>query len=315
MAKKTRRRCTNQEKLTIFRLHLPEYVAVSKSAWPTVRPTHDVLTLAERVLGARSGHACTSFALRWGFQGSADRRSGKKAQTQARSPFVTYGRTYQDNKILWGALNRRWDAQVTPDTIVQFIRCWASRAGLSALVTRVRTGISLSKFSRWSRRLGTPNQHSAFFPRDFWLEEWEKAGFVAFRAHCPVDIAGWHTRWSMPILWPSVPPGSIACSRPRGQARSPLRNTLEEGIGLRAAVTASRTLACRFSYTNICRTFFSSVRPRRLQPARRSVGDPGDHEGSRAGTIIQRVRELYRGAGPASSRTTTRSLLQTRSRY
>jgi putative transposase len=39
-------------------------------------------------------------------------------------------------------------------------------------------GIALSKFNRWSQRMGTPNQHNAIIPRDFWLEEWEKIVIV-----------------------------------------------------------------------------------------------------------------------------------------
>jgi len=47
--------------------------------------------------------------------------------------------------------------------------------------------IALSKFNRWSQRLGTPNQHNAIIPRDFWLEEWEKIAIVAFRDLYPLE--------------------------------------------------------------------------------------------------------------------------------
>jgi len=40
--------------------------------------------------------------------------------------------------------------------------------------------LARSKFDRWSRRLGTPNQHNGRIPRDFWLEDWEKAAILAF---------------------------------------------------------------------------------------------------------------------------------------
>ena len=45
----------------------------------------------------------------------------------------------------------------------------------------------MSKFSRWSGRLGTPNQHNASLPRDFWLEDWEKAAIIAFHALYPLE--------------------------------------------------------------------------------------------------------------------------------
>jgi hypothetical protein len=48
-------------------------------------------------------------------------------------------------------------------------------------------GIALSKFSRWSWRLGTPNRHNGRIPRDFWLEEWEKAKILASHDTYPLE--------------------------------------------------------------------------------------------------------------------------------
>jgi transposase InsO family protein len=48
-------------------------------------------------------------------------------------------------------------------------------------------GIALSKFSRWSRRLGTPNRHNGRIPRDSWLEEGEKAKILAFHDLYPLE--------------------------------------------------------------------------------------------------------------------------------
>jgi putative transposase len=48
-------------------------------------------------------------------------------------------------------------------------------------------GIALSKFSRWSQRLGTPNRHNAPIPRHSWLEDWEKAAIVAFQDRYPLE--------------------------------------------------------------------------------------------------------------------------------
>ena len=48
-------------------------------------------------------------------------------------------------------------------------------------------GITTSKFSRWSERLGTPNRHNTPIPLDFWLEDWEKAAIVAFHDRYPLE--------------------------------------------------------------------------------------------------------------------------------
>ena len=45
----------------------------------------------------------------------------------------------------------------------------------------------MSKFSRWDRRLGTPNRRNAPIPRSSWLEDWEKAAIVAFHDRHPLD--------------------------------------------------------------------------------------------------------------------------------
>ena len=36
-------------------------------------------------------------------------------------------------------------------------------------------------------RLGSPNQHNATVPRDFWLEDWEKAAIIAFHDLYPLE--------------------------------------------------------------------------------------------------------------------------------
>ncbi len=44
-----------------------------------------------------------------------------------------------------------------------------------------------SKFDRWKRRVGTPNLHNGRIPRDFWLEDWEKAAIIAFHDLYPLE--------------------------------------------------------------------------------------------------------------------------------
>ena len=61
------------------------------------------------------------------------------------------------------------------------------RTGLSIVLLVGWLGITLSKFSHWSRRLGIPNRHNAPIPPSFWLEDWEKAAIVAFHARYPLE--------------------------------------------------------------------------------------------------------------------------------
>ncbi len=46
-------------------------------------------------------------------------------------------------------------------------------------------GITASKFYDWRCRYGLANEHNARVPREWWLEEWEKAAIVNFHAEYP----------------------------------------------------------------------------------------------------------------------------------
>jgi putative transposase len=74
--------------------------------------------------------------------------------------------------------------------VVHFIRHWATRTGLSVVLLVGWLGIALSKFSRWSRRLGRPNHHNGRIPRDFGLEEEEKTKILAFHDLHPLEGQG-----------------------------------------------------------------------------------------------------------------------------
>lgn len=48
-------------------------------------------------------------------------------------------------------------------------------------------GISSSKFWRWKARYGRVNEHNAWIPRDYWLEDWEKQAIVVFHRKFPLE--------------------------------------------------------------------------------------------------------------------------------
>ena len=83
-------------------------------------------------------------------------------------------------KRTWGTLNGVWVPQSIWDAVVQFVSRWAGRTKLPIWRVLRWLGLARSKFDRWSWRLGTPNQHNGRIPRDFWLEDWEKAAIIAF---------------------------------------------------------------------------------------------------------------------------------------
>jgi putative transposase len=118
-------------------------------------------------------------------------------------------------------------------------------------------GIALSKFSRWSRRLGTPNQHNAPFPRSFWLEDWEKAAIVAFHDRYPLEGYRRLTYMMLDAEIVAVSPSSVyrvlkAAGRlaPRGGKAS------QKGKGFEQPLRPHEHWHVDVSYLNICGTFF-----------------------------------------------------------
>ena len=70
---------------------------------------------------------------------------------------------------------------------MDFVQQWAPRCELP--VTRFLTwlGLGRSKWVSWKARYGRVNAHNAWIPRDFWLEDWEKAAIVVFYQGHPLE--------------------------------------------------------------------------------------------------------------------------------
>jgi transposase InsO family protein len=118
--------------------------------------------------------------------------------------------------------------------------------------------VARSKFDRWCRRTGTPNRHNGRIPRDFWLEDAEKAKIIAFHETYPSE--GYRRpAYMMPdadIV--AVSPSSVyrvlkAAGKlaPRGGAPS------RKGKGSDQPARPHEHWHVDISYLNICGTFFS----------------------------------------------------------
>jgi transposase InsO family protein len=73
------------------------------------------------------------------------------------------------------------------DQIVDFVRCWSEKTEIGAGRFVEWLGIRTSKFYDWRERYGKANEHNAWVPRDFWLEEWEKKAIVDFHQQNPLE--------------------------------------------------------------------------------------------------------------------------------
>jgi putative transposase len=73
------------------------------------------------------------------------------------------------------------------DQIVDFVRRWSEKTGIGAGRFIEWLGVRASKFYDWRERYGKANEHNAWVPRDFWLEEWEKKAIVDFHLKNPLE--------------------------------------------------------------------------------------------------------------------------------
>jgi putative transposase len=62
--------------------------------------------------------------------------------------------------------------------VVDYVRSWSERTGIGYRRIVQWIGIPRSKFYHWQQRYGKVNEHNAWIPRDFWLQEWERQAIL-----------------------------------------------------------------------------------------------------------------------------------------
>jgi hypothetical protein len=70
---------------------------------------------------------------------------------------------------------------------VDYVRYWSDRTTLPAARLVGWIGIGRGKFYQWRARYGKVNEHNAWIPRDFWLEQWERDAIVAYFMDHPTE--------------------------------------------------------------------------------------------------------------------------------
>jgi putative transposase len=154
-------------------------------------------------------------------------------------------------------LSGRWVPQATRDVIVQFIRYWASRSGLSVLLLIGWLEIARSKFNRWSGRMGSPNQHNAAIPRHFWLEDWEKAAIITFHDLHPLEGYRRLTYMMLDADVVAVSPSSVyRVLKAAGKLLPRWGKPSKKGKGFEQPACPHEHWHIDVSYINICGTFY-----------------------------------------------------------
>lgn len=117
--------------------------------------------------------------------------------------------------------------------------------------------ISLSKFHNWKKRYGKVNEHNAWVPRDFWLENWEKEAIIDFYTQYPNEG---YRRLAFMMLdrnIVAVSPSSVyRVLKGAGLMRKWNRKPSSKGLGFHGPARAHEHWHIDISYLNICGTFY-----------------------------------------------------------
>jgi putative transposase len=71
--------------------------------------------------------------------------------------------------------------------VIDFVRRWSEATEIAVLTFVLWLGVASSKFYDWRARYGKVNEHNAWIPRDFWLEDWEKRAIIEFHDRFPLE--------------------------------------------------------------------------------------------------------------------------------
>ena len=205
--KKTRKHYTAQEKVAILRRHLVDKEPVSKLC--DERALQPTVFYRWQKEFFENGAAAFQTSNRHSRQPEQERieRLEKKIQTKDEVLAELMAEHMALKKRSWGTLTKTWTPPDVRDQIVDFVRRWSEKTEIPAGRFIAWLGIAPSKFYSWRGRYGCVNEHNAWVPRDFWLQEWEKAG---------------HPRLLSPASAARLPAADVHDARRRHRGRQPV---------------------------------------------------------------------------------------------
>jgi len=143
------------------------------------------------------------------------------------------------------------------DQIVDFVRRWSEKTDIGAGRFIEWLGVRASKFYDWRERYGKVNEHNAWVPRDFWLEDWEKKAIVDFHLKNPLE--GYRRLTFMMLDQDVVAVSPSSAWRVLGQAGLLAKwngQPSKKGTGFAQPPSAHEHWHIDVSYINISGTFY-----------------------------------------------------------
>jgi len=141
--------------------------------------------------------------------------------------------------------------------VVDCVRRWNERTEIPARKLIGWLGITSSKFHDWRRRYGKVNEHNAWIPRDWWLEDWEKQAIVRFSFEYPLEG---YRRLAFMMLdgdVAAVSPSSVyRVLKAAGRIGRSTNKPSKKGTGFHQPQKAHQHWHIDISYINIHGTFY-----------------------------------------------------------
>ena len=118
-------------------------------------------------------------------------------------------------------------------------------------------GITRSKYYDWRCRYGRVNEHNAWIPRDFWLEDWEKQAIIDYYLDHPLEGYRRLTYMMMDVDIVAVSPSSVyRVLRDADLLSRWNRKASKKGDGFHQPLQPHEHWHIDISYLNICGTFY-----------------------------------------------------------
>ncbi len=140
---------------------------------------------------------------------------------------------------------------------MDFVRRWSDRTEIGAGRFIEWLGVRASKFYDWRERYGKANEHNAWVPRDFWLEEWEKKEIVNFHLKNPLEGYRRLTFMMLDANIVAVSPSSVWRVLSQAELLSKWKGQhSKKGTGFEQPLAAHQHWHIDVSHINICGTFY-----------------------------------------------------------
>jgi transposase InsO family protein len=197
-------------------------------------------------------------------------------------------------------LTNCWVEPDKRDAVVDYVRYWSDRTDLPATRLVKWIGIGRSKYYQWRERYGKANEHNAWIPRDFWLEQWERDAIVAYFKDHPTEGYRRLTYMMMDADIVAVSPSSVyRVLWGAGLMRPWKGKPSQKGTGFVQPLAPHEHWHVDVSYINICGTFYYLCS--QLDGCSRYIVNWEIRETmteSDVEIILQRAREKYPEAKP-----------------